>query len=55
MRKRYSIRNLHQDAITMLAEIKAEERREIGTILEDCVRSYWQQVFEIVEAEEFGT
>jgi len=53
MFKRYSIRNLSQDAIDMLAEIKAEERREIGAILEECIADYWHQVFEMVdEADE---
>jgi hypothetical protein len=55
MLKRYSIRNLHEDAIDMLAEIKAEERREIGAILEDCIHAYWHEVFEVVDPEEFET
>jgi hypothetical protein len=49
MFRRYSIRNLSQDAIDMLAEIKAEERREIGAILEECIADYWHQVFEMVD------
>ncbi len=57
MFKRYSIRNLSQDAIDMLAEIKAEERREIGAILEECIADYWNRVFYEVEgdAEEAPT
>lgn len=46
MLKRYSVRNLEQDAIEMLAEIKAEERRELGAILEDCIHAYWCDLFE---------
>jgi hypothetical protein len=46
MLKRYSVRNLEQNAIEMLAEIKAEERRELGAILEDCIHSYWCDLFE---------
>lgn len=51
MMKRFSVRNLDQDAIDMLAEIKAAERRELGAILEDCIHSYWDEVFG-VEADE---
>lgn len=50
MLKRYSVRNLNQDAIDMLAEIRHEERRDTGAILEDCILAYWQEVFE--EAQE---
>lgn len=46
MLKRFSVRNLDQDAIDMLADIKAEERRELGAILEDCIHSYWHEVFD---------
>ncbi|RLJ59101.1 hypothetical protein BCF46_1245 [Litoreibacter meonggei] len=45
MMKRFSVRNLNEDAIDMLAEIKAEERRELGAILEDCINTYWQDLF----------
>lgn len=46
MMKRFSVRNLDQDAIKMLAEIKTHERRELGAILEDCIRSYWDEMFD---------
>jgi hypothetical protein len=46
MLKRFSVRNLDEDAIDLLAEIKAEERRELGAILEDCIQSYWHEVFD---------
>jgi len=46
MLKRFSVRNLDQDAIEMLADIKAQERRELGAILEDCIQSYWHEIFE---------
>ena len=46
MLKRFSVRNLDQDAIEMLADIKALERRELGAILEDCIQSYWHDVFD---------
>lgn len=45
MLKRFSVRNLDQDAIEMLAEIKTQERRELGAILEDCINTYWHDVF----------
>ena len=45
MLKRFSVRNLDQEAIDMLADIKAEERRELGAILEDCINAYWQELF----------
>ena len=46
MLKRFSVRNLDQNAIEMLADIKAQERRELGAILEDCIQSYWHEVFD---------
>lgn len=46
MLKRFSVRNLDQEAIDMLADIKAEERRELGAILEDCIHAYWQELFD---------
>ncbi|WP_039016869.1 hypothetical protein [Halocynthiibacter namhaensis] len=46
MLKRFSVRNLDQNAIEMLAEIKIEERRELGAILEDCIHSYWHEIFD---------
>lgn len=55
MRKRFSVRNLDQDAIEMLADIKAEERRELGAILEDCISAYWHEVFEVDASDEFPT
>jgi hypothetical protein len=51
MLKRFSVRNVDEDAIDLLAEIKAEERRELGAILQDCIQSYWHEVFD-EEAEE---
>ena len=46
MLKRFSVRNLDQVAIEMLADIKSQERRELGAILEDCIQSYWHEVFD---------
>ena len=46
MLKRFSVRKLDQNAIEMLAQIKMEERRELGAILEDCINSYWHEVFD---------
>ncbi|GAB5447941.1 hypothetical protein [Gymnodinialimonas sp.] len=51
MLKRYSVRNLDQDAIQMLADIRAYERRELGAILEDCIRSYWHETFDEEDTE----
>jgi hypothetical protein len=51
MLKRFSVRNLDEDAIHLLAEIKDVERRELGAILEDCILSYWHEVFD-EEAED---
>ncbi len=45
MLKRYSVRNLNQEAIDMLADIRDVERRAFGAILEDCISSYWDDVF----------
>lgn len=52
MLKRFSVRNLDQDAIDMLADIKAEERRELGAILEDCICVYWHELFEVEASDE---
>ncbi len=52
MFRRYSIRKLNQDAIKMLADIRAEERREIGAILEECISDYWHQIFYEVEDDD---
>jgi hypothetical protein len=49
MFKRFSVRNLDEAAIEILAEIKAVQRREIGAILEDCIYHYWDDV---IEAED---
>lgn len=46
MLKRFSVRKLDQEAIEMLGELRAFERREVGAILEDCINSYWREVFE---------
>jgi hypothetical protein len=51
MLRRYSIRNLNQTAIEMLADIRTEQRRETGAILEDCISAYWHQIFYLVENE----
>ena len=51
MLRRYSIRNLNQSAIEMLADIRTEQRRETGAILEDCISDYWHQIFYLVEHE----
>ncbi|WP_164661338.1 hypothetical protein [Tropicibacter sp. Alg240-R139] len=55
MLKRYSVRNLDQSAIEMLTDLKSEERRELGAILEDCIHAYWNEVFssEDVESESW--
>lgn len=49
MLKRFSVRNLDQEAIDMLADIRAEERRELGAILEDCIHAYWLELFDVEE------
>ena len=54
MLKRFSVRNLDEDAIEMLADIKAEERRELGAILADCIYAYWHDIFDVDETGEFS-
>ena len=46
MMNRYSVRNLSDDAMEMLDDLRAEERRQVGAILEDCIFAYWSEVFE---------
>lgn len=46
MMNRYSVRNLSDDALEMLDDLRAEERRQVGAILEDCILAYWNEVFE---------
>jgi len=54
MLKRFSVRNLDEDAIEMLADIKAEERRELGAILADCIYAYWHEIFDVDETGKFS-
>lgn len=51
MLRRYSIRKLSQSAIEMLADIRAEQRRETGAILEQCISDYWHQIFYVVDED----
>lgn len=55
MLKRFSVRNLDEDAIEMLSDIKDEERRELGAILADCIYAYWHYIFEVDETGQFST
>ncbi|WP_413219523.1 hypothetical protein [Tritonibacter mobilis] len=45
MRKKISIRQVDEDAIEMLAELREEERRFAGAIVSDAIREYWVSVF----------
>ncbi|UTS82231.1 hypothetical protein [Phaeobacter piscinae] len=45
MRKKISIRQVDEDAIEMLAELREEERRFSGAIISDAIREYWETVF----------
>lgn len=46
MRKKISIREVDEDAIEMLAELREEERRFAGAIVSDAIREYWCATFE---------
>jgi len=45
MRKKLSVRQVDEDAIEMLAELRDEERRFSGAIISDAIREYWEAVF----------
>ncbi|WP_299779493.1 hypothetical protein [uncultured Roseobacter sp.] len=39
-RKTITIKNVDQDVIEMLADLRLTERRQLAAILEDCVNAY---------------
>ncbi|MBO9406181.1 hypothetical protein J7399_01980 [Shimia sp. R9_1] len=46
MRKKITVRNVDEEAIDMLAELREEERRFAGAIVSDAIREYWGATFE---------
>lgn len=46
MRKKITVRNVDEEAIDMLAELREEERRFAGAIVSDAIREYWSTIFE---------
>lgn len=46
MRKKITVRNVDEEAIDMLAELREEERRFAGAIVSDAIREYWGAIFE---------
>ena len=41
LKKRITVRGVDEEAIEMLREIKEDEGRFMGRVLEDAVREYW--------------
>lgn len=46
MRQDLSVRNMDTDAIEMLRELREVERRFVGAILSEAIRSYHGMVFD---------
>lgn len=46
MRKRVTIRGLEDDAWDLLIQLRADERRHTGAIIEDCIREYYDARYE---------
>lgn len=46
MRKRITIKGVDEDAISMLQDLRLEERRMLGAIIGDAIRCYWATIFE---------
>lgn len=51
MRRKISIRHVDDEAVEMLAELRAEERRYAGAIISDAIREYWEATF--VDPEDY--
>lgn len=51
MFRRYSVRDLSEEVIDSLLDLKAFERRRIGAILEDCISTNLDQLEEWNELE----
>lgn len=50
-RKRLTIREVDVDAISLLNDIKGEERRELGAIIADCIYGYWEAHYQDEDTE----
>jgi len=45
IRRKLSVKAVEPVVFTMLADLRDFERRQTGAIIEDAVRSYWEEVF----------
>lgn len=45
MRKKITVRQVDEEAIEMLAELREQERRFAGAIVSDAIREYWEETF----------
>ena len=46
MRMRLSVKGVDEDAMELLAELREEERRQVGAIIGDAIRHYHELVME---------
>jgi len=44
--KSITIKNVSQETVAMLRDIRIDERRQLSAILEDCVQAYWEVTYE---------
>ncbi|AUR00794.1 hypothetical protein [Phaeobacter inhibens] len=51
MRKKISIRQVDEDVIEMLGELREEQRRFAGAIVSDAIREYWEATFNELAVE----
>ncbi|MBI1492035.1 hypothetical protein [Halocynthiibacter styelae] len=48
-RRTVTIRNVDEDVLALLSEIREKERRQLAAILEDCVHAYWAAYYDAEE------
>lgn len=44
--KTITIKDVDQNTVDLLRDIRLEERRQLSAILEDCLRVYWEATYE---------
>lgn len=45
-RRTITIRNVDEDVLALLAQIRATERRQMAVIFEEALRVYWEQYYD---------
>ena len=52
MKKRITIRSVEDQTIEMLRELREEEGRFMGHIVDDAIRDYWDERYQEEEGDE---